>query len=91
MLHMVAKAVTFNLSHIIIVNHYPVPETRRSNMRHKPIGVGVQGLADAFMALRTSFDSPQAKELNIQIFKTIYHAALEASSEMAEKEGVYET
>ncbi|TDL23158.1 hypothetical protein BD410DRAFT_827870 [Rickenella mellea] len=91
LLHKVAKVVAFNLNRIIDVNYYPVPEARRSNMRHRPIGVGVQGLADAFMALRMPFDSPQAKELNIQIFETIYHAALEASSEMAEKEGVYET
>lgn len=60
-------------------------------MRHRPIGVGVQGLADTFMALRMPFDSPEAKQLNLQIFETIYHAAVEASSEMAEKEGPYET
>ncbi|KAF8869593.1 ribonucleotide reductase alpha subunit [Gymnopilus junonius] len=90
-LHDVTKVVAYNLNKIIDVNYYPVPEARRSNMRHRPIGVGVQGLADAFMALRMPFDSAEAKELNIQIFETIYHAALEASSELAEKDGPYET
>lgn len=90
-LHDVAKSVAFNLNRIIDVNYYPVPEARRSNMRHRPIGVGVQGLADTFMALRMPFDSPEAKQLNIQIFETIYHAALEASSEIASKDGPYET
>lgn len=90
-LHDVAKVVTRNLNKIIDINYYPIPEARRSNMRHRPIGIGVQGLADAFMALRMPFDSPAAKHLNIQIFETIYHAALEASSELAEHEGPYET
>jgi ribonucleoside-diphosphate reductase subunit M1 len=90
-LHDVTKVVAFNLNRIIDVNYYPVPEARKSNFRHRPIGIGVQGLADAFMALRMPFESPQAKELNIQIFETIYHAACEASAELAEKEGTYET
>ena len=90
-LHDVTKVVTNNLNRIIDVNYYPIPEARRSNFRHRPIGVGVQGLADAFMALRMPFDSPEAKELNIKIFETIYHAALEASSELAERDGPYET
>ncbi|EJU03292.1 ribonucleotide reductase alpha subunit [Dacryopinax primogenitus] len=90
-LHAVAKVVAFNLNRIIDVNYYPVPEARRSNMRHRPIGVGVQGLADAFMALRMPFDSPEARQLNRDIFETIYHAALEASNEMAETDGAYET
>lgn len=90
-LHDVTKVVTYNLNRIIDVNYYPIVEARRSNFRHRPIGVGVQGLADAFMALRMPFDSPEAKELNIQIFETIYHAALEASSEIAERDGPYET
>jgi ribonucleoside-diphosphate reductase subunit M1 len=90
-LHAVTKVVTYNLNRIIDVNYYPVPEARRSNMRHRPIGIGVQGLADTFMALRMPFDSPAAKELNIQIFETIYHAAVEASSELAERDGPYET
>ncbi|PFH49976.1 hypothetical protein AMATHDRAFT_75912 [Amanita thiersii Skay4041] len=90
-LHDVTKVVATNLNRIIDVNYYPVPEARRSNMRHRPIGIGVQGLADAFMSLRMPFDSPAAKQLNIQIFETIYHAALEASCELAEREGPYET
>lgn len=90
-LHDVTKVVAYNLNRIIDVNYYPIPEARRSNMRHRPIGVGVQGLADTFMALHMPFDSPEAKELNIQIFETIYHGALEASSEMAERDGPYET
>lgn len=83
--------VAFNLNRIIDVNYYPVPEARKSNMRHRPIGVGVQGLADTFMALRMPFESQDARELNVKIFETIYHATLEASSEMAEVEGPYET
>ncbi|KAG2009750.1 ribonucleotide-diphosphate reductase subunit rnr1 [Coprinopsis cinerea AmutBmut pab1-1] len=90
-LHEVTKVVTYNLNRIIDVNYYPIPEARRSNMRHRPIGIGVQGLADAFMALRMPFDSQAAKELNLQIFETIYHAALEASSEIAARDGPYET
>ncbi|KAJ2725891.1 ribonucleotide-diphosphate reductase subunit rnr1 [Coemansia sp. Benny D115] len=76
---------------IIDINFYPVPETRNSNMRHRPIGVGVQGLADAFLAMRMPFESPEARELNRAIFETIYHGALEASCELAEKHGAYES
>jgi len=90
-LHSVAKTVAYNLNRIIDVNYYPIPEARRSNFRHRPIGIGIQGLADTFMALRMPFDSPEAKELNIQIFETIYHAALEASNEIAARDGPYET
>ncbi|KAG7088074.1 ribonucleoside reductase large subunit Cdc22 [Marasmius oreades] len=90
-LHAVTKVVAFNLNRVIDVNFYPVPEARRSNMRHRPIGIGVQGLADTFMALRLPFESPEAKRLNIQIFETIYHGALETSSDMAEVDGPYET
>ncbi|KAJ7851639.1 ribonucleotide reductase alpha subunit [Mycena olivaceomarginata] len=90
-LHDITKVVARNLNRIIDINYYPIPETRRSNMRHRPIGVGVQGLADVFLALRMPFESPAAKELNQQIFETIYHGALEASAELAEKEGPYET
>lgn len=88
-LHEVTQVVIRNLNKIIDINHYPVEEARRSNFRHRPIGVGVQGLADAFLALRLPFDSPQAKHLNIQIFETIYHAALTASCELAKVEGPY--
>ncbi|KAK7048647.1 ribonucleoside-diphosphate reductase [Favolaschia claudopus] len=90
-LHDVTKVVARNLNRIIDVNYYPIPETRKSNMRHRPIGVGVQGLADVFLALRMPFESPAAKEINLQIFETIYHGALEASVELAERDGPYET
>ncbi|KAI9477069.1 ribonucleotide reductase [Zychaea mexicana] len=90
-LHAVTKIVTKNLNKVIDVNYYPVPQAKKSNMRHRPIGLGVQGLADAFLLLRLPFDSPQARQLNKDIFETIYHAALEASSELAEKLGAYET
>ena len=90
-LHEVTRVVTRNLNKIIEVNHYPVEEARRSNFRHRPIGLGVQGLADAFLALRMPFDSSQAKQLNKQIFETIYHAALTASCELAKNLGPYTT
>ncbi|PWW80079.1 hypothetical protein C7212DRAFT_349571 [Tuber magnatum] len=90
-LHEVTKVVIKNLNKIIDVNFYPVPEARKSNTRHRPVGVGVQGLADAFLALRMPFESPQAKQLNIQIFETIYHAAVEASTELAAIQGPYST
>ncbi|KAL1406309.1 ribonucleotide-diphosphate reductase subunit rnr1 [Vanrija albida] len=88
-LHSITKVVTKNLDQVITKNYYPVPEARNSNMRHRPVGLGVQGLADTFMALRLPFDSPGARELNIKIFETIYHAALEASNEMAQELGKY--
>ncbi|KAI8969730.1 ribonucleoside-diphosphate reductase large chain [Pilobolus umbonatus] len=90
-LHDVVKVITRNLNKIIDVNYYPVAEAERSNKRHRPIGLGVQGLADAFMLMRFPFESPEAKLLNIQIFETIYHAALESSNELAQKLGPYET
>lgn len=90
-LHEVAKVVTKNLNSIIDRNYYPVPEARRSNMRNRPIALGVQGLADAFMALRLPFDSDEAKKVNVQIFETIYHGAVEASIELAQVEGPYES
>ncbi|EEB09460.2 ribonucleoside reductase large subunit Cdc22 [Schizosaccharomyces japonicus yFS275] len=90
-LHNVAKVVTRNLNRVIDVNYYPVPEARRSNLRHRPVGLGVQGLADAFFKLRYPYESPEARKLNLLIFETIYHAALEASCELAAEEGPYET
>lgn len=87
----VTKTVTKNLNKIIDVNYYPIPEAKRSNMRHRPIGIGCQGLADAFIMMRMPFESPEAQKLNQQIFETIYYGALEASCELAEKNGVYET
>lgn len=87
----VTKTVTKNLNKIIDINYYPIPEARKSNMRHRPIGIGCQGLADAFILMRMPYDSEGARLLNQQIFETIYYGALEASCELAEKEGVYET
>ena len=90
-LHEVTKVVVKNLNRVIDVNYYPTEKTRRSNMRHRPVGLGVQGLADVFMILGYPFASEDAITMNRQIFETIYHAALESSCEMAEKEGAYET
>jgi len=90
-LHRVTRVVTRNLNKIIDINYYPVPEAERSNMRHRPIGIGVQGLADAFILMRQPFDSPEAKQLNKDIFETIYHAAVLESNELAKKNGAYET
>jgi ribonucleoside-diphosphate reductase alpha subunit len=90
-LKQVTKVVAKNLNKIIDINYYPVEEARRSNMRHRPIGMGVQGLADAFMKMRYSFDCPEAQELNKLIFETIYFAGLEASCELAQEFGPYET
>jgi ribonucleoside-diphosphate reductase alpha chain len=83
--------VTKNLNRIIDHNYYPVEEARRSNLRHRPIGLGVQGLADAFIQLRLPFESEGAQKLNREIFETIYYAALTASKELAKQEGAYET
>ena len=90
-LKFVSKVVTRNLNKIIDVNYYPVESARRSNMRHRPIGIGAQGLADAFILMRFPFDSEEARKLNRDIFETIYFGALEASCELAEREGPYET
>lgn len=87
----VTKIATQNLNKIIDVNFYPVPEAKNSNMRHRPIGIGVQGVADAFVLMRIPYESKEAILLNQQIFETIYYGALEASCELAEKEGVYST
>ena len=82
-LHEVAKVVTNNLNRVIDINFYPTEKTKRSNLRHRPIGIGVQGLADAFILMDIPFHSEQAKEVNKMIFETIYHAALEKSNELA--------
>ncbi len=87
----VTKIVTRNLNKVIDNNYYPIPETYTSNMRHRPIGLGVQGLADAFMLLGLPFESDMAKMLNKNIFETIYYAALVASNEVAKEQGAYET
>jgi len=83
--------MTRNLNKVIDVNYYPVKEARNSNMRHRPIGMGVQGLADVFMMLRFPFESEEAQLLNQQIFETIYYAAVDASCELAKVNGPYET
>ncbi len=90
-LYDITKVITKNLNKVIDVNYYPVEEARNSNMRHRPIGIGVQGLADAFILMKYPFDSNEAKQLNKDIFETIYYAAMEASMELSKKEGPYET
>lgn len=87
----VTEQVTFNLNKIIDVNYYPIESAKRSNLRHRPIGIGVQGLADTFLLLGLPFDSPEAAKLNKDIFETIYYAAVKASCELAEEQGVYES
>lgn len=91
LLHSVSKIVTYNLNRVIEVNYYPTEKTERSNRRHRPIGIGIQGLADVFFQMGLPFDSDGAKELNRQIFETIYHGAVEESMELAVTEGPYET
>ena len=90
-LHSVTRTVTYNLNCIIDVNFYPTPKTERSNFRHRPIGIGVQGLADVFILLNIPFYSDKAKEINLRIFQTIYHAALTESCQIAKKDGKYST
>lgn len=90
-LYEITKVVTRNLNKVIDVNYYPVKEARTSNMRHRPIGIGVQGLADAFLLLKLPFESAEAQKLNAEIFETLYFAAMETSMEIAEVEGPYET
>ncbi len=90
-LYEITKVVTRNLNKVIDVNYYPVIEARNSNMRHRPIGIGVQGLADAFILLRMPFDSAEARGLNKDIHETIYFAAMEASMELSKHQGPYET
>ncbi|HEY1039181.1 MAG TPA: ribonucleoside-diphosphate reductase subunit alpha [Bacteroidia bacterium] len=87
----VTYTATKNLNKIIDRNYYPVPEARNSNMRHRPIGLGVQGLADVFIMLRYPFESEEARQINKDIFETIYYAAMTASKDLAKAEGPYET
>ena len=87
----VTYRVTRNLDKVIDANYYPVPEARNSNMRHRPIGIGVQGLADAFILMRQAFESEEARQLNKDIFETIYYAALTASKDLAIEKGTYES
>jgi len=90
-LYNVTKRVTRNLNKVIDRNYYPVKEAENSNLRHRPVGLGVQGLADAFIMLRMPFTSDEAKALNQEIFETLYFAAVTASMEMAKEEGPYST
>ncbi|WP_018341965.1 ribonucleoside-diphosphate reductase subunit alpha [Cytophaga aurantiaca] len=90
-LYDVTYVATLNLNKIIDVNYYPVPEAEKSNKRHRPIGLGVQGLADAFIMMRMPFESEEARQLNIDIHETIYYAAMTASKDLAAKLGPYET
>ena len=90
-LRQVVKVATKNLNRVIDINYYPTPETRTSNMRHRPVGLGVQGLADVFALLRMPWESEKAADLNQRIFEHIYYAAVEASSEIAIEEGPYST
>ena len=90
-LHKATKVVTKNLNRVIDRNFYPVETARRSNMKHRPIGLGVQGLADVFILCGLPFDCEESRTMNAHIFETMYHAALEASSELAEVEGSYES
>ena len=90
-LHDVTRVITRNLNRVIDKNYYPTEAARKSNMRHRPIGIGVQGLADVFQMLGLSFDEPKARKLNTGIFEAIYHAALTESCNLAKEEGPYET
>ncbi|MFY0607324.1 MAG: ribonucleoside-diphosphate reductase subunit alpha [Cyclobacteriaceae bacterium] len=90
-LYEITKVATRNLNKVIDVNYYPVPEAKTSNMRHRPIGLGVQGLADVFMLMDLPFDCEESRQINKDIFETIYFAAMETSMEIAQVEGSYET
>ncbi len=87
----IATVLTKNLNKVIDINYYPIEEAKNSNMRHRPIGIGVQGLADAFLMMKYPFESAEAKKLNREIFETIYYAAVKESCELAKKEGAYQT
>ncbi|TGM64433.1 ribonucleoside-diphosphate reductase subunit alpha [Leptospira meyeri] len=88
-LYEIVYQMTVNLNRIIDENYYPVPEAKKSNLKHRPIGIGVQGLADVFILLRMAYESEAAKKINIQIFETIYFAAMTASKDIAKEEGAY--
>jgi ribonucleoside-diphosphate reductase subunit M1 len=91
LLYKMTKIVTENLDRVVDVTHYPVEKARRANLRHRPMGIGVSGLADTFILMRLPFDSAGARELNKKIFETIYYAAIETSCELAQKLGTYES
>ncbi|MFM9060789.1 MAG: ribonucleoside-diphosphate reductase subunit alpha, partial [Bacteroidota bacterium] len=87
----ITQTITRNLNRIIDINYYPVPEARNSNFRHRPIGIGIQGLADVFITMRYPFESEEAAALNREIFETIYFGAMTASMELAKEHGTYES
>ena len=90
-LHRVTKRITKNLNKVIDRNYYPVEEARTSNMKHRPIGIGVQGLADALQMMKVCFEDPQAIVINDLIHETIYHASMETSMEIATVDGPYQS
>lgn len=90
-LYRIAGVITNNLNKVIDANYYPVPEAKVSNLRHRPIGIGVQGLADLFAILKIDFDSDEAKKINKKVFETIYKGAVDASIDLARKYGTYES
>ena len=91
LLHKVTKIVTNNLNNVIDINFYPTDKTKNSNMRHRPIGIGVQGLADALAMMDIPFHSDDAKKVNKLVFETMYHASIEMSMEVAKEKGAYST
>ena len=91
LLEKTTRLVTRNLNRTIDVNWYPIPQARNSNMKHRPIGIGVQGLADCFQMLNMPYESPEASVLNKNIFETIYYAALDESIQMAKVDGPYQS
>lgn len=90
-LYDITYVITKNLNKVIDINYYPVPEAQNSNMRHRPIGIGVQGLADTFIKMKMPFDSKESRQLNSEIFETIYFASMTASKDLAKVDGAYET
>ena len=90
-LHLVTEKITKNLNRVIDENYYPIPEAKYSNMRNRPIGIGVQGLADAFQKMKIPYEDERANDTNKKIFETIYHGALTESLRLAKLEGAYET
>lgn len=90
-LHDVIRTITKNLNRVIDVNYYPIPEARNSNMKHRPIGIGIQGLADTLIKMKIAFEDDEAEKLNAEIFETMYHASMEESVALAKAEGPYES
>jgi ribonucleotide reductase alpha subunit len=88
-LHEVTKVITRNLNKIIDCNYYPCEEAKNSNLRHRPIGIGIQGLADALMMLKVTFEEERAYQFNQEVFETIYHASMSASVDLAKRDGAY--